>query len=731
MKNNQITPPQTTSVEKYQEIIESISDGIVGLDNDWCYTFINDKAAHLLSLESSGPLLGKNIWKSFNGIIGEELKNACKKALSQKEYVYLEQYFSKYDVWVENHIYPSATGITINFRNVTDRKKREHEAQKLAQRNTLIMNSMRENFMLSDENLNIVDVNPSLCKAIGYSREELLKMKVSDFYHDLSFEEVKHNFQESLLSGQLLVDTKIQKKNGEIADVEVTHAEMVIDGRKYTASFGRDISAFKKAEAAIKKSNHRFELIGDITQDAVWEIDLTNNKRWANEIHQCMYGLQKGDPVPNSKEWESRIHADNRKIIRRSLDDAIRKGKSKWLGEYWFNTANKGWVYIYDRTYIVRNAEGHPISMLGSMLDITQLKETEKQVITEKKLSDSIINTLPGIFYLYDEKGEFIRWNKNFETISKYNAEEIAKMHPLDFYSHDEKPLLRKKIATVFEKGYASVEANFLTKEKKKIPFYFTGIMTYLEGKKCLLGTGMDITEIRNAEKALDEMKQQILNQKVQEQKKISRAIISTQEKERDHIGRELHDNVNQILAGARLYLSMAGKQNEDIREVVKYPMELLDSSIQEIRLLTHKHATPPKDILLKELVKTILDQLSKTTGMSTSLVYDVSQHLIDDDLKINIYRIIQEQINNISRHSAASSAQISIEADSETILLEIRDDGKGFNLNRQRDGIGISNIMNRVDSFNGVMKIKTAPGKGCVMNIQIPYQCIDSNIKL
>ncbi|MEO5650695.1 MAG: PAS domain S-box protein [Ginsengibacter sp.] len=708
--------------KKYRDIIESISAPLVALDNNWCYTYLNQEAEDLLGLASGHDLIGKNFWEEFQEIVEDGFKEACEKAKVTQRYIYHEQYFPEYNVWMEHHIYPSCQGITINFRNITERKKKEEEAHKLSQRNTLIIDKMRDNFLLTDEKMNIVDVNPAFCKSTGYTREELLTMNVSDFYSHLTKEEVKRNFKEALQAGTLLIETQVKKKNGDIASAEVTHAEMVIDGRTYIATFARDISAYKKAEEKLKQSNERFELIGSTTQDAVWEVELGNGRRWSNEMHKHMYGLQKSDPAPYAWEWEQKIHPDERQQIISSLDAAIKSGKDKWLAEYRFKTENRGWINIYDRTYIVHDEKGKTIRMLGSMMDITELKRAEEQIIGEKRLSDSIINSLPGIFYLFNKKGQFLRWNKNFETVSHYNASEIAGMNPIDFYDEDEKEILKMKINEAFEKGMAEIEAHFFTKKKEKIPYYFNGWITEIKGEKCLIGTGIDITELKKAERSVHEMEQEILNQKVQEQKTISRAIINTQEKERNYIGRELHDNVNQILAGTRLYLSMASKQNERVRELIKYPMELLDNSINEIRLLTHKHATPLRDLDLKQLIKTLLDNLEKSTPIKTSLIYNIQDKIIGDDLKINIYRIIQEQINNITKHANPTNACISIQSNDDKLNIVTKDDGKGFDVNKNREGIGLSNMINRIDSFNGEMVIESTPGKGCVIQIQIPF---------
>jgi signal transduction histidine kinase len=166
----------------------------------------------------------------------------------------------------------------------------------------------------------------------------------------------------------------------------------------------------------------------------------------------------------------------------------------------------------------------------------------------------------------------------------------------------------------------------------------------------------------------------------------------------------------------------MAGKQNEAVKQLIAYPMELLDRSIDEIRLLTHKHATPSKDIDLKQLIETLLTNLEESTPIKTKLIYDISDKVIGDDLKINIYRILQEQINNITKHAEPCNAYISIQADKDILNISIEDDGKGFDVNKKREGIGLSNMMNRIDSFNGEMVIESAPGKGCIIRIKIPF---------
>lgn len=133
-------------------------------------------------------------------------------------------------------------------------------------------------------------------------------------------------------------------------------------------------------------------------------------------------------------------------------------------------------------------------------------RKAEQTVRMEKEFSDAVIDSLPGVFYLYDQTGKFIRWNKNFEEVTGYGADEIATMHPLDFFTGEEKKLLAERIGEVFAKGISEVEADFVAKDGTRTPYYFTGRTVMLDGQVCLVGVGIDIAARRKAEIQIQEM---------------------------------------------------------------------------------------------------------------------------------------------------------------------------------------------------------------------------------
>ena len=135
--------------------------------------------------------------------------------------------------------------------------------------------------------------------------------------------------------------------------------------------------------------------------------------------------------------------------------------------------------------------------------DITARKRNEELIVLERDFSKAVLDSLPGIFYLFDRKGKFLRWNNNFEKITGYSAEEIGKMHPLDIFEGPDKALVRSRITDAFVKGTSEVEAELVTKTGKKETYYFTGHTFQVKEEMCLIGTGIDISERKKLEEQL------------------------------------------------------------------------------------------------------------------------------------------------------------------------------------------------------------------------------------
>jgi len=211
-----------------------------------------------------------------------------------------------------------------------------------------------------------------------------------------------------------------------------------------------------------------------------------------------------------------------------------------------------------------------------------------------------------------------------------------------------------------------------------------------------------------------------LLEQQKREQLKITATALEAQEKERNAIGQELHDNVNQILAGTKLFLSMIKKQPEKSQEYIDSSMLNIQSAIEENRKIAHVLVTPNFGLIsLAELLLNLTDNMLIKSGID---VHIGTEHLheewLTDEQRLAIYRIAQEQCTNIIKYAEARSVNIILSTNDGIFKMAIADDGKGMEENKKTDGIGIRNIKARLSIFDGKAQINTAPGKGFTLEV-------------
>ena len=221
------------------------------------------------------------------------------------------------------------------------------------------------------------------------------------------------------------------------------------------------------------------------------------------------------------------------------------------------------------------------------------------------------------------------------------------------------------------------------------------------------------------------------MKQEVDKQKVIAQAVVNAQEKERAEIGKELHDNVNQILSTAKLYLELAQTDDNSRLELINRSTNNISLAINEIRTIS-RSLVPPSigDLGLIDSVQDLVENIKATRRLHVEFYYSGTiDNVLDEKRKLMLFRIIQEQVNNVLKHASAKNLVIELIADSEghAVDLTISDDGKGFELDkvRSKKGVGLSNIASRAQLFNGSVHIVTALGEGCKLKINVPISNI------
>ena len=326
-----------------------------------------------------------------------------------------------------------------------------------------------------------------------------------------------------------------------------------------------------------------------------------------------------------------------------------------------------------------------------------------------------------------------VTWSDETYRIFGYQPGEVKVSNEL-FFSHvpeNDRPGIVNAGQKSIETGIPyEIEHRIVLKNgETKIIYERSDIFYDSNGKpEKMIGTCQDITERKLAEQKLTEaekekhrLRDQINKQKITRQKEITRATIKAQERERLELGRELHDNVNQILSSSKLFIESSVHNPDKQEEMLNRSKNLINSCIEELRKLSRFLAPPSLgDLTLKESIEEIVEEYNQIDGRKTieHTIVDIDEDKLSDDLKISVYRIIQEQLNNIRKHARASKVQILLKHGNNNIALHIEDNGCGFDLQAKRKGLGITNIINRAETFNGSIQIITSPGNGCAMYI-------------
>jgi len=354
--------------------------------------------------------------------------------------------------------------------------------------------------------------------------------------------------------------------------------------------------------------------------------------------------------------------------LRKQAEDALKQSEERF----------RNLVENIQLGVILRDADGKAILCNNAVLN---LFDVDKNDLLNKPLADLKLMLI----------------NENNELIS-------MEQHPSMIALHTKKPV-------------EDFVMGLYRRRKKDWVWLLVNCNSILNEKGNIVYIIISFTDITVQKK----LSQQLVEQEILRQRALTQTTIDTQEQEWMHIGKQLHDNIGQQLTTTKLYLDIAKQTaNEANMEMISLATKSVYDVINEIRKLS-RSITPStlEDIGLVESIRDICESI-KLTHAYTIRFYSqfFEEENLPANLKLTLFRIVQEQINNIIRHAQATTILIQLQNDAEELMLSVSDNGHGFNPSVKSNGSGLSNIKSRAQLFNGHTEIRSSAGKGCSLEL-------------
>jgi PAS domain S-box-containing protein len=372
----------TAADRRARRLYERIDDSFVAVDDEWRFTYVNQRAGELLD-SNPEELIGTTIQESFPQVAGTRFETEMERAMTEQETVTFEEYYEPLDEWFEVRVFPDEAGLSVYFRDVTDKKERER-------RYNAVFNNTYQFTGLLEPDGTLIEANETALEFVGADRE-------------------------------------------------------------------------------------------DVIDKALWETP-----------------------------W-FQFNDETRRVARQSVKQA-REG-TFYRDEIPIEGADGETIIIDYSVRPITDEQGEVTLLVPEGRDITDRKEHEAELREERAITESIFSALPDVFYVFDESGEFIRWNDRLTSVTSYDDEEIAEMDPTELIPEADRETIEAGIEAVFENGRtATIESALVTKDGERIPYEFAAAQLTDDDGDVLgvVGIGRDISERTERERQLERKNEQL-----------------------------------------------------------------------------------------------------------------------------------------------------------------------------------------------------------------------------
>jgi two-component system sensor histidine kinase UhpB len=632
-----------------------------------------------------------------------------------------------------------------------------------------------------------VYANQRAAQMTGYSVTELLEATIEDLVHPDDRGRAMGRYRRTLAGEPDPRQFEVLniRKDGTVVPVEIAAARTVWKGQPATLVILRDITERKQAEEEAKRYTAQLEALREVGLELTAELDLdtllhsivlratelVGAIRGAFYLHRTgrevlersastdQHGapseviLQRGEGlsgrvwetgeaqiVDEYGDWEGRAEAWESYPTGAVMGVPVRWGSDGVEVEFFgvlsvaaevprvFSPADARLLVLFatEAAVAIRNARLYE----QAQREIAERMRAEQSLRESEERFRSLSASAPIGIFLTDVEGRCIYTNSYLQRITGLTFEETLgygwgqAVHP------DDREAVLKEVSETISPGREfSREFRILTPqgETRWMYVHMTAIISQTDKYVGHVGTGEDITERRRAERAIASHERDL--------RSLSARLLSAQEAERLRISQELHDEMGQALTAMRINLAAIEEElppecTPMIRERLAEASWLADHTLQQMRELAHElRPSMLDDLGLVPVLHWYVDRFSKRLDVEVEFEAIGLDDRLPAEVETVLYRVVQEALTNVARHAHARTVWIRLERMDSRVVASIEDDGQGFDVRKEarhassEGGAGLIGMRERVASVGGSLHIKSHPGEGTLLSIDVPVR--------
>ncbi len=723
------------SEEKLRQILASSADDFYVIDRNYRVILINKTAqtnleqvwgqkvstgTYMLDIFPEGrkDFIRQNYDRVFGG---ERVEYEIPVMVGDKEYWRRVQYGPVRD---QNG---QITGAFITTADITERKKAEEDIMRTNARFQIMSKATSDIIWELDIKSGDLWWNDNYYQNLGYSRKEEL-IGVEDWIahiHPQDQERVRTKFFDAIGGTASVWRDEYRYRKADGNYLHMLDRGYIMRDHENIAfrMIGSmvDMTPIYEVQRKVIESENRIRTILDTDPEC---ITLTDEEGRLQDINKAGLDMIEAESAPQvaGRSILNFVHEKQKKTIKKMIRESF-MGKNNRI-EFEMITLKGKQRWCEMNIVPFRDTVNGIINALAVTRDISEKREAEQQLVRNEEKYRTLVEQAVDAIALYDENGKILDVNTGSVNLLGYTREELMAMYLKDVLTEEEiehNPVRYDVLA----QGKSTVKQRKMRRRDGSIVDTEVRSQQLPDGR--FLSVIRDLTERIQAERELQESYRAL--------RELTAHIQNVREEERSNIAREIHDELGQQLTVLKMDISWLSKKlehpGENVKERLNGLLEMIDNTVRSVRRISSElRPSMLDDLGLPAAIEWHAHEFSKRSGIRIHTQVETGDLKLPAKTGITLFRIFQECLTNVARHSEASEVRVRLFLEGKELQLEITDNGRGF-LQKEiekKKTLGILGIKERVSLIRGKYSIESKPGKGTVVLVSVPFTGEETN---